>query len=80
MTHSLLNVGDHLPGIGLIPAAIELLGRDPELNHEIAGQVVRLNFSPLLPPQPDQRLLVTSHDDPGVRAADKITTDFLGDR
>ena len=67
--HSLLNVGDHLPSIGLVPAPIEVLGRDPELDHKIAGQVLRLDLAPLLPPQPDQRRLITSHDDPGIGAA-----------
>src|SRR5262249_40529535 len=70
VTDLLLNVGDDLPGIGLIPAPIEILGGKPELDHQIAGQVFRLDFSPLLPPQPDQRRLVASHNDPGIRAAD----------
>jgi hypothetical protein len=71
MADSLLDVGDHLPAIGLVPAPIEILGGDAELNYEIAGQVLRLDFSPFLLPQPDQRLLVAPHDDPGIRAADE---------
>jgi len=63
MTDLLLDVGDHLPGIGLVPAAIELLGGKSELNHEIAGEVLRLNFPAFLPPQPDQRLFVIAHND-----------------
>src|SRR5215469_18655571 len=74
MTDSLLHVGDHLPGTGLIPAPIEVLGRKSELNHEIAGQVLRLGFSTLLPPQPDQRRLVTPRDDPGIRTANKAAS------
>jgi hypothetical protein len=76
MTHSLLDVGDHLPGIGLIPAAIEVLGGDPELNYEIAGQVLRLDLSPLLPPKPEESTLIIAHDDPGIRAADEVATVF----
>ena len=34
-----------------------------ELNHEIAGEVLRLNFPAFLPPQPDQRLFVIAHND-----------------
>jgi hypothetical protein len=71
MSNSLLNVGDHLPGTHLIPAAIELFGRDPKLHHQIAGQIFRLDLAALLPPQPDQRFLISSHDDPGIGAADK---------
>jgi hypothetical protein len=37
MTDLLLDVGDHLHGIGLIPAAIEILSSKPELNEQIAG-------------------------------------------
>jgi hypothetical protein len=74
MPHSLLNVGDHLPGTGLVPTAIEALGRNPELDNEITRKVLRLDLAPLLPPKPDQRLLVTAHDDPRVGAAYKVST------
>ena len=63
-----LDVGDHLPGIGLIPAPIEVLGHHPKLDDEIAGQILRLGLAALFPPEPEQRLLITAHDDPGVRA------------
>ena len=66
-----MDVGDHLSGIGLVPAAIELLGGNPELDYEVAGQILGLDLTPLLPPQPDQRRLVVVHNDPGVRAADE---------
>jgi hypothetical protein len=67
----LLNIGDDLPGIGLVPAPIEILGGKPELDHQIAGQVFRLYLTALLPPQPNQRRLITPHDDPGIRTANK---------
>ena len=67
-----LNVRDHLPRIGFIPAAIELLGGEPELDHEIARQVLRFDLASLLAPEPDQRGLVITHDDPGVRTADEV--------
>ena len=66
-----LNVRNHLAGVGLIPAPIKVLGHHPELDDEIAGQVLRLDLAALFPPEPKQRLLVIAHDDPGVRAADK---------
>jgi hypothetical protein len=71
MTDSFLNIGNHLPRIGLIPAAIEFFGRKSKLHYQISRQILGLDFAPLLPPQSDQRLLVISHDDPRVRAANK---------
>ena len=53
MPDPLLNVSDHLSGIRLIPAPVQLFGRATKLNDEIAGEVLRLNFAPLLPPQPE---------------------------
>jgi hypothetical protein len=49
-----LNIRDHLPGIGFVPAAIELLGGKPELDDKIARQVLRFDLAALLPPEPDQ--------------------------
>ena len=66
-----LDVRDDLPGIGLVPAPIEVLGGQPELDDEIAGEVLRLDLAALLPPQPQQSVLIIAHDDPGVRAADE---------
>jgi hypothetical protein len=37
MPHLLLDISDHLPSIGFVPAPIELLGGKSKLNHEIAG-------------------------------------------
>jgi hypothetical protein len=48
-----LDVDDHLPGIGLIPAPVQVFGRQPELNHEVAGQVLGSDFAPLFAPKPD---------------------------
>jgi hypothetical protein len=53
MTHPLLDIGDHLPGIRFIPAAIELFRGEPELDQEIAGQVLRFDLAALLAPKPD---------------------------
>jgi hypothetical protein len=69
MTDSLLDVGDHLPGIDLVPAPIEVLGRKPELDHEIARQVLRFNLTALFAPEPDQGGFIVAHDDPSIRAA-----------
>ena len=68
----LLHVGDDLPGIGLVPAPIKVFGDGPELDDEVAGQVLRLDLAALFLPQPDQGGFVVAHDDPGVRAADEV--------
>ena len=69
-----LDVRNHLDRIGLKPAPIKLLGHHPELDDEIAGQVLRLDLAALFPPEPKQRLFIVAHDDPGIRAADKVLT------
>jgi hypothetical protein len=38
---------------------------------EVAGEVLRLDFSAFFPPQPQQGGLVIAHDNPGVRTADE---------
>ena len=63
-----------LAGIALVPAPVELLGRGPELDDEVAGQVLRLDLAALLPPEAEQGGFVVAHDDPGVRAADEVAT------
>jgi hypothetical protein len=71
MPHSLLNVGDHLPGIGLIPAPVQVLGRNTKLDHQVTREVLRLDLAALLAPEPNQRPLVTPHDNSCIRAADE---------
>ena len=44
----------------------------PKLDNEVARQVLRLDLAPLFPPKAEQGGLIVAHDDPGVRAADKI--------
>ena len=50
MPDMLLNVGNDLTGITLVPAAIKLLGHHPELDDQVAGQVLRLGFAAFFPP------------------------------
>jgi hypothetical protein len=44
-------------GVALEPAPIEVLGRDPELDDEVAGEVLGFDFPPLFPPEPNERWL-----------------------
>jgi hypothetical protein len=73
MPDSPLDIDKYLPGIGLIPAPIEVLGHNPKLDQEIAGQVRRFDLAPLFPPEPHERTLIIAHNDSGIRAADEIT-------
>jgi hypothetical protein len=66
-----LDVDDYPARIGLIPAAIELLSREPKLDDKIAGEVLWLYVAALLMPEPDQGGFVIPHDDPGIRAANE---------
>src|SRR5262249_61134108 len=65
-----------LTPFAVIPPPVQLLGRIAKLDHEITRQVLGLHFAPLLPPEPEQGAFVVAHDDPGIRTADKIATDF----
>ena len=60
------------PVLASIPAPIEVLGHDPELDDEVAGEVLWLDLAALLPPKPEQGILIIAHDDPGVGAADEV--------
>jgi hypothetical protein len=66
-----LDISDGAAGIALIPASVEVLGDFSELHAEVAGEVLRANFSPLLAPEPNEGCFVAPHDDPGVGAADE---------
>jgi hypothetical protein len=72
MANLSLYVGQHLAGIGLIPAPIKLLGSDTELDNQIARQILGLDLAPLFPPKAKEGRLIVAHDDPGVRAAYKV--------
>ena len=71
MVDTFLNIRDDLPGIGFVPAPIEVLGDNSELNDEVAGQVLRLDLAALFAPKPQEGGIVVAHDDPGVRTSYK---------
>jgi hypothetical protein len=66
MTDLPLNVRDHLPGAGLLPAPIEVLRDYPKLDDKIAGQIRWFGLTALFAPEPKQRIFILAHDDPGV--------------
>jgi hypothetical protein len=57
---SLLDIGDDLAGISLVPAAIELLRSDTQLDDEIAGEVLGLDFAAFFSPEPDEGGLIAA--------------------
>src|SRR5579863_8342423 len=76
MAHVLLHVCDDLPGIGLVPAPVQLLGHDPELDNEVAREILRLSLAALFAPEPEQGGPVITHDDFGIGAAYEVPTAF----
>ena len=64
--HPPLNVLDHLVRIALVPVPVEVLGRRPKLNDQVAREVFRLGFAPFFPPEAEEGGLVGAHDDSGV--------------
>ena len=73
MPHPALDVVEDLAGIALEPAPVEGLRRDPELDDEIAGEVLRLSLAAFLAPQAEQGGFIVAHNDPGIGAADEIS-------
>jgi hypothetical protein len=71
MPQPMLNAFDRLPGVALVPMPVEGFGHEPELDDEVAGQVLRLGLPPFLEPEADQGGFIVAHDDAGVRAADE---------
>ena len=71
MPEPVLNAFNGLPGVALVPIPVEGFGREPELDDEVAGQFLRLDFAPLFLPEAQQGAFVAAHDDAGVRAADE---------
>jgi hypothetical protein len=46
-----LDICKDLAGIGLIPAPVQVLGRQPQLDDEIAGQILWLDLAALFLPK-----------------------------
>jgi hypothetical protein len=74
--HAPLDVLDHVAGLPLVPAPVEVFGNAAKLNRQIVGEVFRFDFAAFLSPQANQRCFVGPHNDPGVRTADEGATIF----
>jgi hypothetical protein len=67
-----LDVTDLVTRVQLVPAAVEVLGDQPELDDQDARKIGRGGLTPLFAPEPRQRLLIIAHDDPRVGAANEV--------
>src|SRR5262249_50921141 len=72
MAHPALDIFDHLPGRPLVPLSVQVFSREPQLDDEIAGEVLRLGLAPFFAPEAEQSGLIAAHDDPDVRASNKV--------
>src|ERR1035437_7702029 len=68
------NVQAPMAGVAFIPVPIELLGDEAQLDDQLAREVCRLDFAALFAPKAEQGGFVAPHNDPGVGAADAVTT------
>src|ERR1700704_2460923 len=71
MPNATLDVFNGLAGIELVPAPVQVLGHQTELDDEVPGEVLGLGLAALLPPQAQEGVLVGPHDDPSIRATDE---------
>jgi hypothetical protein len=71
MLDAALKCFDLMAGVALVPEPVEILGRDPELDDKIAGEVLRLDFPTLLPPKAEEGGFIVAHDNSSIRAADE---------
>ena len=50
---------------------VQILCGPAELDHQVFGEILWLKLAALFPPQPDEIGFILSHNDAGIRAADK---------
>jgi hypothetical protein len=80
MSEPVLNAFNGLPGVALVPIPVEGFGHDPELDDEVAGEVLRFDFSPLYLPEAEEGGLIGAHDCAGIGAADEFTAIYIPPR
>ena len=76
MVHPLLDVFHRMAGVHFVPTTVQILGRPPELDDQIAGQVLWLDLTALLAPETKESSFIMVHDYAGVRAADEGASTF----
>ena len=78
MTDPPLDILDGPSRIALVPSPIEGFGDDSELDDQIGGEVLVLDFATFFPPQAEQGVFVGAHDDTGIGTADEVSAAFPG--
>ena len=71
MANMVLDLPDAMAGVALVPLSVERFGGQAKLDEQVIGEIDGLGFAALFPPQPLQRGLILTHDDPRVRTSDK---------
>ena len=66
MADPALDIFDDMPRRALIPLPVQVFSREPQLDDEIAGQVLRLGLAPFFAPEAEQSGLIGAHDDPDI--------------
>ena len=61
-----LDVLDDVPARALIPAAVEVLSCQPELDQQVARLVLRVRFASFFSPEALQGRVIGAHNGPGI--------------
>ena len=69
-----LHITDLPAGVALVPMPVEGFGHLTELDHEVAGQVLRIGLASFLAPEPDKCGFIGAHDDASVRAPNEAAS------
>jgi DNA-binding XRE family transcriptional regulator len=78
VTNPPLDILDGPSRIALVPSPIESFGDDSELDDQIGGEVLLLDFATFFPPQAEQGVFVGAHDDTGIGTANEVSAAFPG--
>jgi hypothetical protein len=71
MPQAMLDAFHGLPGIALVPMAVESFCCEAKLNDEVVGEVLRLDLAAFLAPEAQEGGFIGAHDHPGVGAANE---------
>jgi hypothetical protein len=72
--HPSLDRRDDVPGVAFVPIPVERFRRHAELDNKIARKVLRLSLAPFFPPEAQEGDLISTHDNPSIRAPDKASS------
>jgi len=64
--------------IAFVPMPIEWLSHEAKLDDQVARQVLGFDLAAFFPPNAEQSVLVITHDDAGIGAADEESSISAG--